>query len=63
MLKPLFDRTLGGALAYPSGHTAALTALAIVAALLLVSLLRVGDGLDRGAGRRWPRSAPGWRWP
>lgn len=42
LLKPVFDRTLGGALAYPSGHTAALTALALVTALLLVSLLRVG---------------------
>jgi undecaprenyl-diphosphatase len=42
VLKPVFDRTLGGALAYPSGHTAALTALAIVTALLLVSLIRVG---------------------
>jgi membrane-associated phospholipid phosphatase len=41
-LKPVFDRTLSGALAYPSGHTAALTALAIVTALLLVSLIRVG---------------------
>jgi membrane-associated phospholipid phosphatase len=42
VLKPVFDRTLGGAPAYPSGHTAALTALAIVTALLLVSLIRVG---------------------
>jgi undecaprenyl-diphosphatase len=42
VLKPVFDRTLSGAPAYPSGHTAALTALAIVTALLLVSLIRVG---------------------
>jgi undecaprenyl-diphosphatase len=42
VLKPVFDRTLGGTPAYPSGHTAALTALAIVTALLLVSLIRVG---------------------
>jgi membrane-associated phospholipid phosphatase len=42
VLKPVFDRTLGGAPAYPSGHTAALTALAMVTALLLVSLIRVG---------------------
>jgi membrane-associated phospholipid phosphatase len=41
-LKPLFDRTLDGEPSYPSGHTAALTALAIVAALLLASLLRAG---------------------
>jgi undecaprenyl-diphosphatase len=41
-LKPLFDRTLDGELAYPSGHTGALTALAIVSAFLLVSLLDVG---------------------
>lgn len=41
-LKPLFDRTLSGTPAYPSGHTAALTALAIVAALLLASLIGVG---------------------
>jgi membrane-associated phospholipid phosphatase len=40
VLKPIFDRTLSGSPAYPSGHTAALTALTIVAALLLVSLLR-----------------------
>jgi membrane-associated phospholipid phosphatase len=41
-LKPVFDRTLAGEPAYPSGHTAGLTALAIVAALLLASLLRAG---------------------
>ena len=42
VLKPLFDRTLDGNLAYPSGHTAAFTSLAIVAALLLVNVLRAG---------------------
>ena len=42
LLKPVFDRTFEGDLAYPSGHTAGLTALAIVAALLLVSVLRTG---------------------
>jgi membrane-associated phospholipid phosphatase len=41
-LKPLFDRTLSGEPAYPSGHTGALTALAIVVALMLTSLLRAG---------------------
>lgn len=45
-LKPVVDRTIhGGFLAYPSGHTAALTALALVVMLLVVDLL--------GAGR-WP---------
>ncbi len=41
-LKPVFDRMIGGGLAYPSGHTAAMTALAIVAALLLVDLIAAG---------------------
>jgi membrane-associated phospholipid phosphatase len=41
-LKPVFDRTLSGEPAYPSGHTAALTALAMVAALLLTSLISAG---------------------
>lgn len=39
-LKPVVDRTLDGELAYPSGHTGGFTALAVVAGLLLVSLLR-----------------------
>jgi len=39
-LKSVFDRTLSGELAYPSGHTGGITAVALVAALLLVSLLR-----------------------
>jgi membrane-associated phospholipid phosphatase len=42
LLKPIFDRTLSGSPAYPSGHTAGLTALAIVTALLLVSCIRMG---------------------
>lgn len=42
LLKPLFDRTIEGGLAYPSGHTAAVTALGIVTALILVDLLRAG---------------------
>lgn len=46
VLKPLIGRTIhGGFLAYPSGHTAAATALALVVALLAVDLLRAG---------RWP---------
>lgn len=42
-LKPLIDRTIhGGYLAYPSGHTAAATVLALLVALLAVDLLRAG---------------------
>jgi undecaprenyl-diphosphatase len=41
-LKSVFDRTLEGVPAYPSGHTAALTALAIVMALLLIGVMRTG---------------------
>lgn len=43
VLKPVVGRTInGGFLAYPSGHTAAATALALVAMLLLVDLLWTG---------------------
>ncbi len=43
LLKPVFDRTIhDGDLAYPSGHTAGATALALALALLVVDLLRVG---------------------
>ncbi|MEJ3652875.1 phosphatase PAP2 family protein [Actinomycetes bacterium KLBMP 9759] len=38
LLKPLIGRTLEGGFAYPSGHTAAATALGIVTALIVVSL-------------------------
>ncbi len=41
VLKPVVDRTKDGDLAYPSGHMAAATALAVVVALLLVSLAGV----------------------
>lgn len=42
-LKPVVDRTIhGDSLAYPSGHTGAVTALALVAALLLVDVARAG---------------------
>jgi len=43
LLKPVVDRTIHGHhLAYPSGHTAAGTVLALVAALLVVDRLRAG---------------------
>jgi membrane-associated phospholipid phosphatase len=43
LIKPVVDRTIhGGFLAYPSGHTAGATAFAIVAGLLLVSVLQLG---------------------
>lgn len=44
VLKPLVDRTLDGHPVYPSGHAGALTSLAIVAALLLVAMLRPSAG-------------------
>lgn len=40
LLKPAIGRTFQGYLAFPSGHTAGVTALAMVAALLLVSVAR-----------------------
>jgi membrane-associated phospholipid phosphatase len=40
-LKPLVDRTKDGDLAYPSGHASVATALALVAGLLLVSVVRL----------------------
>ena len=43
LIKPVVDRTIhDGYLAYPSGHTAGATAFAIVAGLLLVSVLQLG---------------------
>jgi membrane-associated phospholipid phosphatase len=43
VLKPLIGRTIvGGGFIYPSGHTGAATALGLVAALLVVSVLRPG---------------------
>jgi membrane-associated phospholipid phosphatase len=38
--KPLIGRTIDGGLAFPSGHTGGATALGIVAALLLISIVR-----------------------
>jgi membrane-associated phospholipid phosphatase len=40
VLKPLIGRSFNGAFAYPSGHAAGVTALGVVAALLLVGVLR-----------------------
>ncbi|GAY12205.1 phosphatase PAP2 family protein [Pseudonocardia sp. N23] len=40
VLKPLIGRTIDGADAYPSGHTGAATAFALVVALLLASAVR-----------------------
>ncbi|MGH3788098.1 MAG: phosphatase PAP2 family protein [Pseudonocardiaceae bacterium] len=40
LLKPVVGRTFEGALAFPSGHTAGVTALVLVAGLLLVSVAR-----------------------
>ncbi|RZT84134.1 undecaprenyl-diphosphatase [Pseudonocardia sediminis] len=44
--KPLFGRTIGdtAGFAYPSGHTGGATSIALVAALLLVSLIPAGRG-------------------
>lgn len=43
VLKPVIGRTIhGGYLAYPSGHTAAATGLALIIMLLVVDLLRTG---------------------
>lgn len=43
LLKPVVGRTIHGAyLAYPSGHTAVVTALTLVLALLAVDLIRAG---------------------
>jgi len=42
LLKPALGRTIGQGYAFPSGHTGGATALGLVAALLLVSLVRPG---------------------
>ncbi|GEL20816.1 hypothetical protein PA7_46530 [Pseudonocardia asaccharolytica DSM 44247 = NBRC 16224] len=45
-LKPVIGRTIhDGHLAYPSGHTAAVTALALVGMLLVVGLIRGGRAI------------------
>lgn len=42
LLKPVIGRTIHGDFAFPSGHTAAATALGLVAALLVLGQLRLG---------------------
>jgi len=74
VLKPVIDRTInGGYLAYPSGHTAAGTALALVVTLLAVELLRAGklSGVllilagagAAGAAMAWSQVALGTHYP
>jgi membrane-associated phospholipid phosphatase len=46
VLKPALGRTLDGGFAFPSGHTGGATSLGLIAALLVISLLRPGP---RGA--------------
>ena len=43
-LKPAIGRTLHGDYAFPSGHTAGITALGVVTALLVVQVLRTATG-------------------
>jgi len=43
-LKPLIGRTIDGEFAFPSGHTGGATALGVVAALLLIAVLRTPSG-------------------
>jgi membrane-associated phospholipid phosphatase len=43
-LKPLVGRTIEGGLAFPSGHTGGATALGVVAALLLIAVMRTATG-------------------
>jgi undecaprenyl-diphosphatase len=42
LLKPALGRTLEGGYAFPSGHTGGATSLALVSALLVISLVRPG---------------------
>lgn len=44
LLKPALGRTLDGGYAFPSGHTGGATALGLVAALLVISVVRPGRG-------------------
>jgi membrane-associated phospholipid phosphatase len=48
MFKPLIGRTLEGGFIYPSGHEGAATALGLVAALVLVNVLRPGPWVSAG---------------
>lgn len=43
-LKPIVGRTLDGSFAFPSGHTGGATALGVVTALVLVTVLRTATG-------------------
>jgi undecaprenyl-diphosphatase len=43
-LKPIIGRTIDGAFAFPSGHTGGATALGVVAALLVVTVLGTATG-------------------
>jgi len=43
-LKPIIGRTIDGGFAFPSGHTGGATALGVVAALLLITVLRPATG-------------------
>jgi membrane-associated phospholipid phosphatase len=45
-LKPTIGRTIEGGFAFPSGHTGGATSIALVVALLLVSLLKPGRRLS-----------------
>src|SRR5258708_5920406 len=49
VLKPLFDRRLAGALAYPSGHTAAASSIALVVVVAMLG----GSHLAWPAAVRW----------
>ena len=48
MLKPLVDRRLDGDLAFPSGHSTGITAIAMVAVILVVALRRPGRAAQFG---------------
>ncbi|MFC9503614.1 phosphatase PAP2 family protein [Streptomyces sp. NPDC057002] len=75
LLKPLVGRTIHGAdnLSYPSGHTAFLTALALVVALLAAgrlglgrtagAVLVLGAALVAGAAMGWAQVALGAHYP
>ncbi|MFB9517119.1 phosphatase PAP2 family protein [Streptomyces purpureus] len=74
LLKPLVGRTInGGYLSYPSGHTAFLTALALVLALLVTgrcglgrtagTLLVLAAALVAGAAMGWAQVALGAHYP
>ena len=67
-LKPLFGRTIGGALSYPSGHATSGFALATVAAILFAAPARPGfppspGGCSCSARSCSPRPWPSPWWP